>query len=77
MALDIEIKVDNSHLRKSGYTINQVEGIRIQYDKYNPTRASKYIEVPKWIASKRHVLVLRTTTIIVSTTVSNPGFLRE
>ena len=53
MASDIEIKVENSQLRKSGYTINKIESIRIHYDKYNPTRAGKYIELPKWIATKK------------------------
>ena len=53
MASDIEIKVENSQLRKSGYTINKIESIRIHYDKYNPTRAGKYIELPKWFATKK------------------------
>ena len=53
MASDIEIKVENSQLRRSGYTINKIESIRIHYDKYNPTRAGKYIELPKWIATKK------------------------
>ena len=53
MALGIEIKVNNSHLRKSGYTINKAESIRIHDDKYNPTRAGKYIELPKWIATEK------------------------
>ena len=53
MASDIEIKVENSQLRRSGYTINKIESIRIHYDKYNPTRAGKYIELPKWISTKK------------------------
>ena len=53
MASDIEIKVENSQLKRSGYTINKIESIRIHYDKYNPTRAGKYIELPKWIATKK------------------------
>ena len=53
MASDIEIKVENSQLRKSGYTIKKVDGIHIHYDKYNPTRGSKYIELPRWVALKK------------------------
>ena len=53
MASDIEIKVENSQLRKSGYTIKKVDGIHIHYDKYNPTRGGKYIELPKWVALKK------------------------
>ena len=45
--------MENSQLRKSGYTINKIESIRIHYDKYNPTRAGKYIELPKWISTKK------------------------
>ena len=53
MASDIEIKVENSQLRKSGYTIKKVDGIHIHYDKYNPTRGGKYIELPRWVALKK------------------------
>ena len=53
MASDIEILIGNSQLNRSGYKINHIEKIRIHYDKYNPTRAGKYIELPKWIATKK------------------------
>ena len=53
MASDIEIKIENSQLKKSGYQIKKIEKITIHYDKYNPTRAGKYIELPKWIANKK------------------------
>ena len=53
MASDIEILIGNSQLNKSGYKINHIEKITIHYDKYNPTRAGKYIELPKWIATKK------------------------
>ena len=53
MASNIEIKIQNSQLRKSGYIIGKVNTIVIHYDKYNPTRAGKYIELPKWISDKK------------------------
>ena len=53
MASDIEIKIENSQLKKSGYQIKKIEKITIHYDRYNPTRAGKYSELPKWIADKK------------------------
>ena len=53
MASDIERKIENSQLKKSGYQIKKIEKITIHYDRYNPTRAGKYIELPKWIADKK------------------------
>ena len=53
MASDIEIKIENSQLKKSGYTINKIHPITIHYDKYNPTRAGKYIDLPDWIKKKK------------------------
>ena len=53
MASDIEIKIENSQLKKSGYTINKIHSITIHYDKYNPTRAGKYIDLPEWIKKKK------------------------
>ena len=53
MASDIEIKVENSQVRKSGYTINKIDKITIHYDKYNPTRAGKYMTLPEWILRKK------------------------
>ena len=53
MASDIEIKIGNFQLKKSGYSINKIEKITIHYDKYNPTRAGKYMELPKWNSLKK------------------------
>jgi len=32
--------------------IYNIDSITVHYDRYNPTRASSYIELPKWISSK-------------------------
>jgi len=53
MAQDIIRQISSSYLRESGITINKIERITIHYDKYNPTRAGSYIELPKWVSSKK------------------------
>ena len=53
MASDIELLVENKNLSKSGLKIKKVSKITIHYDKYDPTRAGKFIELPEWIAKKK------------------------
>ena len=49
---DIQIILENKQLKKSGLSIKKVNKIIIHYDKYDPTRAGQYIELPRWIALK-------------------------
>ena len=53
MASDIQITIENKPLRKSGLKIKKIHKITIHYDKYDPTRAGKFIELPRWIALKK------------------------
>ena len=53
MAGDIEEQIENSQLKRSGLTIKKIMKITIHYDKYDPTRAGSYIELPKWISLKK------------------------
>ena len=53
MASDIELLVENKNLKKSGLKVKKVNKITIHYDKYDPTRAGKFIELPDWIAKKK------------------------
>ena len=53
MKPDIETRVLEMALYQSGLMIVKVESIHIMYNKYNPTRAGQYIELPKWVKSKR------------------------
>ena len=50
---DIQIMLENKQLKKSGLSIKKVNKITIHYDKYDPTRAGQYIELPRWIALKK------------------------
>ena len=40
-------------LCQSGLMVVKVKEIHAMYSKYNPTRAGKYINLPKWIALKK------------------------
>ena len=40
-------------LYQSGLMVVKVKAIHVMYNKYNPTRAGKYINLPKWIALKK------------------------
>ena len=53
MAKDIQTQIENSHLYGSDIVIDKICKITTNYDKYNPTRASSYIELPKWVSSKK------------------------
>ena len=53
MAADIELQVDKMELSESGLVITQIDKLKINYDKYNPTRGGSYIELPKWIQTKK------------------------
>ena len=57
MARDIELQIENKQFHKSGLIIRGIDKITIQYDRYNPTRGGSYIELPAWIAKKRHVSI--------------------
>ena len=50
---DIKLQIENSELTRSGFKINKVHKINIHYDKYNPNRAGKYMELPEWISKKK------------------------
>ena len=53
MSNDIQTQISNSYLWSSDIVLNKIKKITINYDKYNPTRAGSYIELPKWVSSKK------------------------
>lgn len=53
VAADIEFQFDKIELNRSGLILNQFDKIRINFDKYNPTRGCSFIELPKWIQDKK------------------------
>ena len=53
MKPDIETIILEMALYQLGLMIVKFESIHIMYNKYNPKRAGQYIELPKWVKSKR------------------------
>ena len=56
---DIKIQIGSSYLSSSNITSDKIEKNTIHYDKYNPTRAGGYIELPKWVSPKKLVSILK------------------
>ena len=46
-------------LYQSGLMVVKVKEIHVMYSKYNPTRAGKYINLPKWIALKKACIKIK------------------
>ena len=53
MRPDFETRVLDMGLYQSGLIIDKGKEIHTMYNRYNPTRAGKYIDRPAWIKSKR------------------------
>ena len=77
MADDIETQFGRSHLNCSDIALHRIEKVTVHYDKYNPTRAGSYIELPKWVSSKKLVLILKMKMTNVSNIVFNALFLKS
>ena len=53
MRNDIGARIVDMALYQSGLMVVKVKEIHMMYNKYNPTRAGKYINLPKWISLKK------------------------
>ena len=53
MRSDIGARILDMALYQSGLMVVKVKEIHMMYNKYNPTRAGKYIHLPKWISLKK------------------------
>ena len=53
MRSDIGARILDMALYQSGLMVVKVKEIHMMYNKYNPTRAGKYINLPKWISLKK------------------------
>ena len=53
MPFDIMVRLDEAQFWMSGLSIEKIEGVTIFYDKFNPTRAGKHIELPRWVSLKK------------------------
>ena len=76
MAADIELQIETIHFNKSKFRVKGIDHIVVHYDRYNPTRGGSYVELPKWIADKKHVLIARTKITHVLNIAFNAVFTR-
>ena len=53
MASDIELQMDRMELSESGLVITQIDNLKFNFDKFNPTRCGKFIPLPKWVSDKK------------------------
>ena len=53
MRNDIGARILDMALYQSGLMVVKVKETHMMYNKYNPTRAGKYINLPKWISLKK------------------------
>ena len=53
IATDIEIQIDKMEVSASGLVLIKIDKLVFHYDKYNPTRGGSFIELPKWVQSKK------------------------
>ena len=53
MRNDIGVRISDMALYQSGLMIVKIKEIHMMFNKYNPTRAGKYINLPKWISLKK------------------------
>ena len=59
MADDIQVQICNSYLQSSDVVFDNISKITIYYGKYDPTRAGSYIELLKWVSSKKACINIR------------------
>ena len=53
MRNDIGVRISDMALYQSGLMIVKIKEIHMMFNKYSPTRAGKYINLPKWISLKK------------------------
>ena len=53
MTDDIQTQVGNSYLTSSGIVLDKINKTTTHYDKYDPTGAGSYIELLKWVSSRK------------------------
>ena len=59
MASDVEHQAEVMEVSESGLVITQIDKLKFNYDKYNPTRGGKFIPLPKWVSSKKNCINIK------------------
>ena len=57
---DIGVRISDMALYQFGLMIVKIKEIHMMFNKYNPTRAGKYINLPKWISLKKACINIKT-----------------
>ena len=53
MAIDVKNQAEVMEVSESGLVITQIDKLKFNYDKYNPTPGGKFIPLPKWVSNKK------------------------
>ena len=53
MATEIEHQTEVLEASESGLVLTQMDKIKLNFDKYNPTRGGKFTPLPKWVQNKK------------------------
>ena len=65
MATDIEHQAEVLEMSESGLVLTQMDKIKFNFDKYNPTRGGQFIPLPKWVQRKRvSTSKMKTTSVL-------------
>ena len=59
MASDVEHQAEVMEVSESGLVITQIDKLKFNYDKYNPTRGGKFIPLPKWVSNKKNCINIK------------------
>ena len=65
---DIGARILDMALYQPGFMVVKVKEIHMMQNKYNPTRAGRYINLPKWISLKKASINIKREMINVSYT---------
>ena len=69
----ILLQIQNLEASTSNLRFKKILSIPIHYDKYDPTRAGKYIELPEWIKLKKACINIKNKDQNASNIVFNPS----
>lgn len=56
MVVQIKTLVKNPRITESGFTLNQIMHLHVNFSKLPLTRGSSYTELPKWMLMKRAII---------------------
>ena len=56
MFADIKTQVENSRMPESGFTLDKIMHMYINFHRLVLTRGSSYIKLPKWLKRKKAVI---------------------